>query len=171
MSDIIGFLPVASEDAKVLILGSMPGVKSLNEKQYYAHGQNGFWGIIEVLFGINRSYGYEQRLTLLCEYRIALWDVMKACRRHGSLDADIEANSIVANGFEIFFKEHPDITHVFFNGSKAEQAYKKYVLNDLPEKFSGIQYLRLPSTSPAHAVMPFDQKLKQWEVVKDCLDG
>jgi len=169
MLDIVGFSPVAFDDAKILILGSMPGVKSLNVKQYYAHAQNSFWDIMGTLFAISRDDTYEKRLTVLCENKIALWDVMKACRRQGSLDADIEANSIVANDFIAFLHKHTNITHVYFNGAKAEQAYAKHVLNTLSERFANIQYLRLPSTSPAHAAMSREQKLEQWKVIKECL--
>lgn len=171
MTEIFGFPPVALNSAKVLILGSMPGIKSLVENQYYAHKQNSFWFIVEELFGINRTLGYDQRVALIREKKIALWDVLKTCRRQGSLDSAIESDSIVANDFESFFKQNKNINFVFFNGAKAEQEYKKHVQVNLPAIFEHINYQRLPSTSPAHASITRQEKLKQWSVLKECLNS
>lgn len=159
------FSPVADADAKVLILGSMPGAASLRANQYYAHPRNLFWRIIGELTGADPASPYAHRLHALKSARIALWDVLQSCTRQGSLDADIDDATLVPNDFESFFRCHPDITRVFFNGAKAEQCYRKYVL---PFVGTGpIEYLRLPSTSPAHAAMSFERKLDAWRAVTE----
>jgi len=169
MSDT-GFPYSANSDAKVLILGSMPGRKSLLEDQYYAHPQNAFWPITGELFGFDPDLEYRQRLARLRENGIALWDVAFQCVRPGSLDSAIEMQSVVANDFEALFKTHPQIETVFFNGRKAEELYIKLVLDHLPEEFQAIRTHLLPSTSPANAAMNRTQKLKSWKIVQQTLE-
>jgi len=169
MTEIFSFPAVASANARVLILGSMPGIRSLEQQRYYAHAQNSFWYIIENLFGIDSSLEYEQRLELVKKKNIAIWDVLKACRRGGSLDSAIESESIVANDFEIFLGQYQNIKCIFFNGSKAEQEFNKRVLPLISESHKELNYQRLPSTSPAHAAITRQEKLRQWMMVKDCL--
>jgi len=161
-----GFPPVAAPTAHTLILGSMPGVASLQQQQYYAHPRNAFWRIIEALFDVAADSPYQQRTEGIVRSEMALWDVMKHCRRDGSLDANIEAGSIVANDFAAFFQQHPRIERVFFNGAKAEQEYLRRVLPALPAAMQTIGVQRLPSTSPANAGMSFEQKLVQWSVLR-----
>ena len=141
MTTNTGFPPIAKPDAKILILGSMPGQKSLEENQYYAHPRNSFWLIMCALFNSDENLNYEQRKNLLYENKIAVWDVLKSCYREGSLDSDIDHATIEINDFESFFNSHSDIQSVFFNGTKAEQLFKKVVVNKL-EKFSKITYHR-----------------------------
>ncbi|NOY66630.1 MAG: DNA-deoxyinosine glycosylase [Gammaproteobacteria bacterium] len=169
MNEIYGFPPVATRESRILILGSMPGIRSLEENQYYAHKQNSFWIIIEALFGINSALEYEQRIRLVSEHGIAVWDVLKECIREGSLDSSIEAGSVHANDFELFLQQHKKIKCIFFNGARAEQEYKKHVLPILPERFNAINYYRLPSTSPAHASITRQEKIEQWKIIKQCL--
>lgn len=157
---VYSFPPVADDRARVLILGSMPGVLSLAENQYYAHPRNLFWPIMDSLFGAGRDVAYEQRLRLLQDQRIALWDVLHSCQRDGSLDSDIQCE--VANDFATFFNTYPQITHVFFNGGKAESSFRKHVGDVAP----GLVMTRLPSTSPAHASLSFDQKLEAWSQIR-----
>ena len=90
MRQSTGFPPVAREDAKILILGSMPGQRSLAEQQYYAHPQNSFWRILYRLLNSENTLDYGQKRRLLLDNHIALWDVLKTCERKGSLDADID---------------------------------------------------------------------------------
>lgn len=164
---IRSFPPIADATAKVLILGSMPGKQSLRAGQYYAHRRNAFWSIIGDLVGAPPSLPYESRTRILKSSGIALWDVLASCSRHTSMDADIEAASICPNDFSSFFLRHPDITHVFFNGSKAEQCFRKHVL-PLLESLPGHRpryYQRLPSTSPAHASMSYQKKLETWMTI------
>jgi hypoxanthine-DNA glycosylase len=160
MSHIHSFLPVSNADARVLILGSMPGKKSLEQSQYYAHPSNAFWKIMGELIGAKPDILYEERLRLLKSSGIALWDVLASCERKTSLDSHIRNES--ANDFTSFFAQYPRITKVFFNGSKAEQCFRRFVLDKqiLPQ----LQFCRLPSTSPAHAGMRYEDKLQAWRV-------
>ncbi len=153
----------------MLILGSMPGVASLQKQQYYAHPRNAFWPIINELLAIDKSNTYEESCSLLNASGVAVWDVLKACKRSGSLDADIETISEKANNFVNFFAEYKDIRAVFFNGGTAEKLYKKHVLNLANDKHLDLIYHRLPSSSPAYASMSYEEKLKQWQKIKEYL--
>lgn len=163
MVHLASFPPVAAPDARILILGSMPGQASLNAGRYYAHPRNDFWPIMGELFGFSPDSPYPQRLQALQAAGIALWDVIAACERSGSLDADIVPDSIRANDFSAFFAVHREIRDVFFNGAAAEQAFRRHVLPRLP--VAGLSFRRLPSTSPAHAAQGYAQKLAAWSVI------
>ncbi|MEJ1959949.1 MAG: DNA-deoxyinosine glycosylase [Nitrosomonadales bacterium] len=164
MPHIHSFLPVSNADAKVLILGSMPGKKSLEQNQYYANPQNAFWKIMGELVGAKPDMFYEERLSLLKSSGIALWDVLTSCERgESSLDSDISEES--ANDFASFFVRHPHITQVFFNGSKAEQCFKKFVQKQDKQKLPPLKFHRLPSTSPAYAKKSYEDKLQAWRAV------
>jgi hypoxanthine-DNA glycosylase len=158
MIRIRSFPPVADDRATVLILGSMPGKESLKQNQYYAHPHNAFWKIIGELTGTPPHAPYARRLHALTAAHIALWDVLHSCVRHGSLDSDIEQEQ--ANDFATFFARHPHITRVYFNGGKAEQSFRKFVLGKQP--LPPLELVRLPSTSPAHAGIRYEEKLKVW---------
>ena len=153
-----GFPPVASADARSLILGSLPGARSIAEQQYYAHPQNAFWRIMQELFGITGDY--ETRCAQLNANGIALWDVLHSSIRPGSMDADIKSDTAAVNDFAGFFSAHPSIRTVAFNGKKAEQLFTRFVVPDV--RIAGIRRVALPSTSPAYASMPFSGKLKLW---------
>ncbi len=159
------FAPVASADARVLILGSMPGVASLNAAQYYAHPQNRFWSIMGCLLGFDPlETPYAQRTRYLTDAGLALWDVLQSCERPGSLDSAIRRETQVVNDFPGFLVGHPHIRTVFFNGAHAEQTFRRYV-GPLLRDASALTYIRLPSTSPAHASLSFDDKLACWRQV------
>jgi TDG/mug DNA glycosylase family protein len=162
------FEPVADSNAEILILGSMPGQESLAAGQYYANRRNAFWKIMAELLGFDPESSYEARLHELKANRIALWDVLQSCTRVGSLDAKIDAGSITVNDFQSFFQTHEKIHAVFFNGAKAESAYRQYVLPTVSTPMP-ISYTRLPSTSPAHASLSYEQKLQVWRAVLNCL--
>jgi double-stranded uracil-DNA glycosylase len=164
MLNSTGFQPIAKIDATVLILGSMPGQKSLEENQYYAHPRNSFWPIMYKLFNVNKTLNYEQRKKLLLQNKIALWDVLRSCYRKGSLDSNIDHSTLESNDFQNFFSKHKNIKTVFFNGAKAEQLFKKYVLKDLES--INLKYHKLPSTSPAHATKTMEEKFLEWEIIK-----
>jgi double-stranded uracil-DNA glycosylase len=166
MTKSTGFSPIAKPDAKILVLGSMPGQKSLEENQYYAHPRNSFWTILCTLLYADKDTNYDDRIKLLLSNRVALWDVLKSCYRKGSLDSDIDQSSIKPNDFNTFFSTHKRIEAVFFNGAKAEQLFKKNTLKTLKQAQQNLSFIRLPSTSPAHAALTFEQKLLQWEVIK-----
>jgi TDG/mug DNA glycosylase family protein len=159
------FPPIAAPDATLLILGSMPGKISLAARQYYAHPQNLFWRIMGELFDAKPELPYEQRLEILKRSGVALWDVLQECDRASALDADIIASSIVPNDFAGFFARHKKIKRVFFNGAKAEQVFRRHALQmiaDLPLP----ELTRLPSTSPANASIPVDERIARWREIK-----
>jgi hypoxanthine-DNA glycosylase len=159
------FPPIENTRARVLILGSMPGGASLRAAQYYAHPQNLFWRIMGDLLGAEPDSSYAARVRLLKANGIALWDVLESCVREGSLDSSIEEATIAVNDFASFFRTHPKIARVFFNGAKAESTYRRYVLGNASLALPNLNYLRLPSTSPAHASLSFKQKRDAWKVV------
>lgn len=163
MSLLQGLPPVASPDARILILGSMPGQASLAASRYYAHERNAFWRIMGDLVGALPSLPYEARLARLQAAGIALWDVIGRCERYGSLDADIVAGSVQANDFAGFFATYPDIERIYFNGTAAETTFRRHVLPDFADRLPP-QY-RLPSTSPAHAARGYAEKLAAWSVL------
>jgi double-stranded uracil-DNA glycosylase len=162
-----GFAPIEDRRAKTLILGSLPGRRSLEAGQYYAHPHNAFWKLIGAIFDTDGGLPYAQRVRILTRHRIALWDVLAAAERPGSLDSSIVHATARANDFEEFFRAHPHIRRVFFNGRKAEEVFHRFVLPKLGSEFSGIRYECLPSTSPAHAGMTFAKKLDRWHEIKE----
>ncbi|MDD4914004.1 MAG: DNA-deoxyinosine glycosylase [Methylococcales bacterium] len=160
---IYSFPPISAADARLLILGSMPGKVSLAAAEYYAHPRNLFWPILGELVGAAPALDYAERSRILKAHGIALWDVLESCRRDGSLDTNIDKSSMVANDFAGFFSAHPHIGRVFFNGVTAEQTFRKQVLPVLDGNIPVLQ--RLPSTSPAHAALSFAEKLQSWRSI------
>ncbi|WLD58096.1 DNA-deoxyinosine glycosylase [Salinispirillum sp. LH 10-3-1] len=161
------FPPIEPPQARLLILGSMPGVASLNAQQYYAHPRNAFWPIMGGLFGASPELPYSERVAVLQAHGIAVWDVLASCERPGSLDAAITKSSMVPNDFNEFLTRHPSVRHVFFNGGTAEQSFRRHVLPLVHDHTLILQ--RLPSTSPAHAAMSLAHKLAAWSVIKETL--
>ena len=165
MTQIHSFPPVTDKSVTKLILGSMPGKASLAANQYYAHPRNIFWPMMETVMNVRLELPYAARCKQLTQHNVALWDVLKACTRTGSLDSDIIESSIVPNDFEAFFRTHPRIRAIYFNGTKAESIYVRHVIPNLSPEFADIVMTRLPSTSPANASIPFARKVARWEVV------
>jgi len=163
------FAPLVSKNSRVLILGSMPGERSLQEQQYYAHPRNAFWRVMQELFAIDADLPYEQRCVALTQHGLALWDVLAQCTRKGSLDSAIDNDSIIINDFVSLFQDYPDIEFVFFNGGKAEQTFRRHVPEIVTDHIPAENLQRLPSTSPAHAAMSFADKLEQWSQITYCL--
>ena len=161
------FAPIARRDATTLVLGSLPGRRSLQMQQYYAHPQNAFWKLIARVFDAESSLPYTRRVKILTANGIAVWDVLAAAERPGSLDSSIVHASALANDFAGFFRAHPRVGRVFFNGRKAEQLYGRLVLPALGAEFSDMRYECLPSTSPAHAGLTFAKKLVKWRKLKE----
>jgi TDG/mug DNA glycosylase family protein len=171
------FAPIEDATARVLILGSMPGKASLAAGQYYAHAQNLFWRILGDVTGAVPSSPYEARVVALKSCGIALWDVLESCTREGSLDSAIDAASVLANDFASFYRAHPRIAQVFFNGAKAEACYRKHVLPLLVLPAPGdtlwpTSYHRLPSTSPPNASMSRAHRHRVWrQALRQALSG
>jgi hypoxanthine-DNA glycosylase len=154
-----GFPPVVDDDARVLILGSFPSAQSLATRQYYANPRNAFWPLTSELFGFDVAAPYDSRLASLRNHGVALWDVLLQCRRIGSSDAAIDVKGLVVNNFTELFANYPSIARVYFNGAKAADLYRR-----LAQPAEGVQYQRLPSTSPAHVMRP-GAKLDAWRPI------
>ncbi len=162
---IHGFPAVENASARILILGSMPGEASLRAGEYYAHPQNVFWRILGgILGGIHceslRAAPYAEKLLVVRSAGIALWDVLASCHRQGSLDSDIVAETLQANDFAGFFATHARIERVLFNGAKAEATFRRHAAPSLD--LQAIELIRLPSTSPANASIPYAMKIAAW---------
>ena len=162
MRAIEAFEPVANGDSKILILGTIPGAMSLEKGQYYAFKRNQFWKIILHVLNSIDTNDYLDRLGILLQNRIALWDVLASCERKGSLDSNIR--NAKPNNFTIFFESHPRIRCVFFNGKKAHSIFSKKI----GFAFPGRAFNVLPSTSPAYTI-DIANKIEAWKIIKDCL--
>jgi TDG/mug DNA glycosylase family protein len=166
---VCSFPPIAAPDARVLVLGTVPSIASLAKQQYYGHPQNAFWPIMGRLFGAGRDVPYEERKRVLYENGVAVWDVLRECYRAGSLDTSIHVASESPNDIAAFLGEHPRITTIFFNGQKAETAFRRHALSSVEKLGRNYGYVRLPSTSPAHAGRTFAEKLTAWRAITRAL--
>jgi len=148
------FQPLVFRDSKILIVGSFPSIDSFEKSFYYAHPRNQFWRLLSELtaYPINNQ---DQKIWLLKESKIALWDMVKECRRDNSLDSSLE--EIEVNDIATFLEEHPSIEKVAFTGRLAEQLFKMHF--DHLE----IERVYLPSPSSAYAKMRFEQKLEVYK--------
>ena len=161
MNRISSFPPVISKDSNILILGSVPGIKSLEMQEYYAHPQNKFWRILFDLFNENYTTDYAEKIKLLKKNKIAVWDVINSCERKGSLDTKIK-NENHHNILQLL-DDFPSIKIIFCNGQKSFKTLRKILPDD-----SKIPLFVLPSTSPAYTI-PYQQKLKDWSALKSFL--
>ena len=152
---ITAFEPVAPPGAKVLILGSMPSVESLNQGFYYAHPRNAFWRILAEVYGEATPGDVPGKIALLTRHDTALWDVLESCERQGSLDSAIRQPT--PNDFDGLFRRCPGITRILFNGGTAERLFMKWGRNWI----NGRDCRRLPSTSPAYT-LSYERKLALW---------
>jgi len=159
--DVRGFEPKSTPSATVLVLGTLPGEESIRRGEYYANPRNAFWRIVESLFGIPATEPYAERVRRLNEAGVALWDVCAAATRPGSLDASIRRGSEDPNDFAAFLATHPHIKLICFNGAKAAALFREHVKPSAP-----VECIDLPSTSPAHAAMSFEEKVKRWDVIR-----
>jgi hypoxanthine-DNA glycosylase len=160
MTRHLSFAPVSRPDARVLVLGSLPGAESLRRREYYAKSQNAFWRIMGELVGAGPDLPYAQRLEQLTSAGLALWDVCASARREGSLDVKIQ--DMEPNDFARFFRTHGQIALIGFNGQAAAKLFERFVAPGLAAETAKIPRRCLPSTSPAHASMRFGQKLEIW---------
>jgi hypoxanthine-DNA glycosylase len=151
-----GLAPLVGDDPRVLVLGNMPSVMSLGAQEYYANPRNAFWRITADIFGFAADGDYRSRVAALLGHGVAVWDVLRECRRDGSLDSAVQRNSMVANDFRQFFADNPSLERVVFNGAAAEQNF-----NRLVRVAPDLLYLRMPSTSPAQT-MRYEEKLAAW---------
>jgi hypoxanthine-DNA glycosylase len=158
-----GFPPIIGRAPRVLLLGSLPGRASLAAGEYYAQPHNSFWRNLGSLSGAGPHESYAARLRALKGAGIALWDMLAAAERQGSLDADIVQSSCEINDVADLLRRHRGIAVVGCNGQTAAKLFRRHVEPLLPR--SGIRMLCLPSTSPAYASLTFDQKLARWRRV------
>ncbi|MDR3600751.1 MAG: DNA-deoxyinosine glycosylase [Desulfosporosinus sp.] len=163
MNRLTSFLPIIEKNARILILGSMPGVESLRLQQYYANPRNQFWKILYELFDTQASQVYAERVSFLKSKKIAVWDVIGTCYREGSLDSKIREEQV--NDLSALFKAYPDLKTVLFNGGKAYETYKKWLGF---ERSSDITFHKLTSSSPANTKR-YEEKLREWSVIADIL--
>ena len=154
--------PFADPRTRALVVGTLPGQASLAARQYYAQPHNAFWRLIEDLCGVPRVLPYRERIDALLACGLGLWDVCASAHRHGSLDASIVRESIVPNDFARLYRRYPRIELVCFNGATAAALYQRLVMPTLDETARAVRTVMLPSTSPAHAGMPYAQKLVRW---------
>jgi TDG/mug DNA glycosylase family protein len=164
------FPPSIGVDCRILILGSMPGVRSLAAAQYYAHPQNLFWPMMQDVFGVKHTLPYLDRMAGLRAQGVGLWDVLQGCERRGSLDSAIERESEVPNAIAALLQQRREIRTVAFNGAKAAQAFARHITRDVPaSRLRELELLALPSTSPAHASMTREEKRRLWSVLAQVL--
>ncbi len=157
---LTGFPAIIGSRPRCLVLGSMPSVKSLYSQQYYAHPRNAFWPIMADIYQFDLALDYLERCQQLQQNGIAVWDVLQACQRQGSLDSAIQTDSIVYNDILGLLQRFPTIQYIVFNGGKAATLFKR-----MPEysDFAHVTKTQLPSTSPAHASLSFSNKLAIWK--------
>lgn len=152
-----GLAPVAPRDARLLVLGSFPGVASLAAQQYYAHPRNQFWPILSALWGVDLAgRSYARRIAEARRRGLAIWDVYAACRREGSLDSAIEAAE--PNDLAGLVAHLPRLAAIAHNGGESARAMRV-------TRALGPPVHRLPSTSPANASWSFERKLAAWHEV------
>ena len=148
------FEPVYAPEAKVMIVGSMPSVKSLADAQYYAHPRNAFWPILFEVFGMEPTVDYEAKKELIRTNHLVLWDVAGVCEREGSLDSNMR--DIQYNDFASLYEACPHIHTVLCNGGTAHSLFMK-------SGYAGNRrVIRMPSTSPAYT-MAYEKKLAAWK--------
>lgn len=154
----ISFPPIVNQNSKILLLGTMPGEKSLKQQEYYAHGRNQFWKLIFSIFNEPFTNNYGLKTQLLLNKGIALWDVLQHCDRRGSADNNISNET--PNDFANFYQVYPLIKHVFFSSGKTELLYHTYV-----GKNEALTFHNLPSPSGANTWKTFDEKLHDWKTI------
>ena len=163
MTAVRGFAPIEAPGARILVLGTMPGIASLEAQQYYAHPRNAFWRITGELFAFDAGAPYAERAAQLARAGVVVWDVLQGCVRPGSLDAAIERGSEIPNDIVGLLARQPGITRIGLNGGTAARLFRRHIEPQLAA--DNLELLALPSTSPAHAGQSFEQKLAAWRAL------
>jgi len=156
MSEVLThpFKPIVFKDTQTLILGSFPSIQSFEKNFYYAHPRNQFWKILESVTSYPANTR-DQRLWLLKECKLGLWDMIKGCSRENSLDSSLENEEV--NDLAAFLEEHPSITKLAFTGKKAEALFKTHFSH------LNVETVYLPSPSAAYAKMSFEKKVAEYK--------
>ena len=167
------FNALCDANTHTLVLGTMPGVASINAVEYYAHKRNAFWPIMLAMindttpcYQLPQQFDYQSRIRQLLDSGFGLWDVLAQCEREGSLDSAIKSDSLVVNDFVTLLEQFPQINTVAFNGKAAQKLFNRHALPMLGEhqtNLSTIRWLGLPSTSPAMASLNLHQKYELWK--------
>ena len=168
MTLVHSFEPIVGREPRIVILGSMPGVVSLQAVQYYANPRNAFWAIVAELFGIDTECNYESRIRQISRSPLILWDTLKACHREGSLDSKILKQQIEANNVAGLVEQHSSLRVIAFNGAASAKYFDQLEKHRLPVNHR-LALIKLPSTSPANATMNYEQKLAAWRILLDYL--
>ncbi len=163
------FEPIIGSNPKVLILGSMPGVVSLQTQQYYANPRNAFWPIMSELFAVEWSEDYQQRVLQIKQLPVIIWDTLKTCRRQGSLDSSIDNELLQVNEILPMLEQFSRLKLIAFNGMASEKYFNQYI-DRRSIKSLQVECIRLPSTSPAHARMSVKQKFEDWKKIRKFCD-
>jgi len=157
------FAPVVNDNTRLLVLGSLPGEKSLARAQYYAHPQNRFWMLMSAVIGTDLvPLPYEERLQTLLRHGVGVWDVVAQAHRTGSLDSAIRHRD--DNDLPALLANHPSITAIAFNGGTAH----KLGLKVLGEHATRYRIAALPSSSPAYT-LAYGEKLARWRALRELL--
>ena len=158
-----GLNPVVDDNSRILILGSLPGHASLKSREYYAYPQNQFWNILSSIYQESIRVDYESKRAFLHKHGIALWDVLKAAEREGSLDSNIR--SPVVNDLAGLIQKHPQIKAVGLNGRTAEKNFNKHWRSHSVFSADNIHVRYLPSSSPTRGryVKTVDEKVQAWQ--------
>ena len=151
----LSFEPLIFQNTEILILGSLPGRKSIELNQYYGHPRNRIWSILSHLKEKETPINYDDKKAFLNSFKIGLWDVAHSAIRKGSLDSNIKDEK--PNNINSLTKNNPSIKVIGFNGKKSEQMfYKFFKLNP------ALKYVSLPSSSPANMAINFENICKKW---------
>lgn len=162
-ANVSSFPPQVGTGCRVLVLGTVPSLRSLEMRQSYAHPHNLFWPFMGILYNAGPELPYAERIARLHAAGVGIWDVLKDCERPGSLDSSIRRSSEVANDIPSLLDAHPTIEAIALNGAKAQQVFERRIGPCIPqERLDGIEVLALPSTSPANASIPRAVKLGRW---------
>lgn len=159
MEKIKSFAPVTGKEPRVLILGSVPSVKSLDKQEYYGNPRNHFWSILAELFQREAFQHYDEKVKFIIEHHLALWDSVQACERVGSLDMNIQTE--LPNDILKFLKAYPTIKLIVCNGTKSYQVLKKYFGEEL---INQVKVIKVPSSSPIPGKYNknFSEKVVAW---------
>ena len=149
------FAPVYDADSEVLILGTLPSVKSRENHFYYGHKQNRFWKVMSAVLSCDLPVTVQQKKLMLLSHNIAVWDVIGSCEITGSSDATI--SSVVPNDIAGLVAE-TSVSRIFANGATSYNRYKRYCRDNV-----GIEAVKLPSTSPANAAFSLDRLISEWK--------
>lgn len=150
------FEPIENSEISILILGSIPGDRSIALQEYYGHPQNRFWKMLAHITGKPEPADYAEKKALLLQSGIGLWDVARTADREGSMDSAIRNET--PNDIDTFLDRHPHIKTIAFNGQKARHMFDKFFTER-----SGITYYTMPSTSPANASCSLEKLCLSWE--------